>query len=299
MSEYITRANVLQFKDNLRHQVQQKGSRLLGAVSVEPITGEAHHFEILGKSTARLKSDRHGEATASDILHTRRRVTIQDFYDMIWLDKEDKIRMLIDPTSKYSQAISFGLGRKIDELVYDAALGNATEVTDISAGTTSTVALPSTQVVDEDTGAADSNLNFEKLNETLRLFRGNEVDDSEQLSFILNADALHALLAESEIQNIDTNSVRPLVNGQINSFMGFNFIRYEDLDGTADGTDTDPVDCIAFAKSGMGFAMGQDIMTEIERRNDRHYLTQVYASMTGGCVRIEDEKVVKIECVQS
>jgi hypothetical protein len=110
---------------------------------------------------------------------------------------------------------------------------------------------------------------------------------------------LHALLNDTTITSADYNTVRALVRGELNEFMGFRFVMTERLDGTADGTDTDPVICLAFAKTGIGLAIGQDIDVRISERDDKSYSTQVYASATFGATRIEDEKVISIQCVQA
>ena len=154
-------------------------------------------------------------------------------------------------------------------------------------------------VVDEDFGTADSNLSFAKLNEARKKLKQNNIDMNEPMFCIANASALAALLLESEIQSIDTNTVRALVAGEIDTFMGFKFIHYEALSGVADGTDTDPVDVLCYAKSAIGLGLGQDIKVRISERDDKSYSTQVYASMTIGAVRIEEEKIAIIECVQA
>ena len=48
-----------------------------------------------------------------------------------------------------------------------------------------------------------------------------------------------------------------------------------------------------------GLAVGADIQTRITERADKNYATQVFLSMTIGATRIEDEKVVEIECTES
>jgi len=42
--------------------------------------------------------------------------------------------------------------------------------------------------------------------------------------------------------------------------------------------------------------MGQDINVKISERNDKSHATQVYASMTLGATRIEENKVHVLEC---
>lgn len=59
MSVQITTAFVEQYKGNVEHLVQQKGSRLREAVEVETVTGKNAYFEQLGKTTAQQRTSRH------------------------------------------------------------------------------------------------------------------------------------------------------------------------------------------------------------------------------------------------
>lgn len=297
MASTIDIAFVRQFEDNLRHLSQQQGSRLRETVMQEMVTGKSHDFERLGKTAALPDTTRHGDTPIIDVPHSRRRVNLVDRDWGALIDDKDRVRLLIEPTSAYAENAVWSLGRDMDDIIIAAAMGNSTSID--ASGTTSNIALPTTQIVDEDFGAADSNLTIEKLIEARRILMRNNVNMNEDLFFVANASALASLLNEAEIQSIDTNTVRALVAGQIDSFMGFKFIHTEQLLGTADGTDTDPVQCFAFARSGMALALGRDISARISERDDKKYSTQVYASMTVGAVRVEEEKVVQVQCVQS
>lgn len=297
MSTEVNKAFVQQFADNLIHLAQQKGSRLLPSVMVKKVTGKYAHFDRLGKTAAQKRTSRHGDTPLIDTPHSRRRAVLEDYEWADLIDSQDELRMLIDPRSSYAEAGAWALGRTMDDIIISAAGGNARSID--SSDSSSNVAFDSNMVVDEDFGTADSNLTFEKLNEAKRKLRGNDIDPDEPLYCVVNADALHSLLTESEIQSIDTNTVRALVRGDLNTFMGFNFIHSERLEGVADGTDTDPIDVLCYAKSALGVALGEDIKVRMSERDDKSYATQVYASMTMGAVRIEEEKIAKIECVQS
>lgn len=298
MSNEINKAFVQQFSSNIIMLAQQQGSRLSGAVMQKDINGKYAHFDRVGLLAAQEKTTRHAEVAYQDTPHSRRRVTIGDFYTVDLVDDEDEVRLLIDPKSAYAKTMANALGRKIDDLILEAATGNSTSVDSSDAG--SNVALPSNQVVDEDFGTgSDTNLTLEKMIEAKRIIEGNDVDPSDEKTFVANADGIANLLNDTTITSADYNSLKPLVNGEINRYLGANVVRTERLRGTADGTDTDPVQCLYLAKSGIGFAKGRDISVKMDKIPERHYATQVYASMTGGAVRVEEEKVVKIECVQS
>ena len=297
MSTQVNVAFTQQFSANLIHLSQQKGSKLHGTVMTKSVTGKYAHFERLGATSAVKRTTRHGDTPLIDTPHSRRRVGLEDYEWADLIDDQDEIRMLIDPKSPYAMAGAWALGRTMDDLIVAAVTGNATSVS--AADAAATVPLPAGQTIGNDFGATDSNLTLEKLIEARRILTKNEVDMSEELYLVHNASALAALLNDTTITSADYNSVRALVSGQIDTFLGFKFIHCERLSGIADGTDADPVLCLAYVKSAIGLAMGKDISTRISERDDKSYATQVYASMTAGATRIEDEKVISIECVQA
>lgn len=297
MSIEINKAFVQQFSDNLMHLSQQKGSRLVDSVMMQQVTGKYAFFDRLGATSAVKRTSRHGDTPLIDSPHSRRRVQMDDYEWADLIDKQDKIRMLTSPESDYVQAGAWALGRSMDDEIIRALTGNA-EAIDAS-DSASNVALPTGQIVDEDFGSADSNLTVAKLREAKRILDSNDVDPEEERFMIVNASALSSLLGETEVTSADFNTVRALVQGELDTFLGFKFIRTERLLGTADGTDTDPVLCVGYARSALGLALGQDINARISERDDKSYATQVYACMTMGATRVEEEKVVSVQCVQS
>lgn len=208
-----------------------------------------------------------------------------DWADLI--DQEDKVRMLISPQSEYAQAGAWAMGRAMDDAIIDAASGNA--FGGVAGG--STVALPSGQKIVH----GSAGLSVTKLIEAKEILDAADIDPEEERYLVCTSKQLSDLLAITQITSADFNSVKALVQGEIDTFMGFNFIRTERLDTNSSSNRL----VLAFAKSGIGLAVGSDIQTRISERADKNYATQVFLSMTIGATRIEDEKVVEIECTES
>lgn len=79
MSIQITTAFVEQYKANVYHLTQQKGSKLRRAVRVETVTGKNAYYEQLGSTSARLRTSRHADTPRMDTPHSRRRVSLADY----------------------------------------------------------------------------------------------------------------------------------------------------------------------------------------------------------------------------
>ena len=287
MSVQITTAFVEQYKSNVFHLSQQKGSRLRDAVRTETVVGKSHFFERIGSTAAQKRTSRHSDTPRVDTPHSRRKVTMEDYDWADLIDQEDKVRMLISPESEYAQAGAWAMGRAMDDAIIDAASGNV--FGGVAGG--STVALPSGQKIVH----GSAGLSVTKLIEAKEILDANSVDPEEPRYCVVTSKQLSDLLAITQITSADFNSVKALVQGDIDTFMGFKFIRTERLDTNSSSNRL----VLAFAQSGIGLAVGSDIQTRITERADKNYATQVFLSMTIGATRIEDEKVVEIECTES
>lgn len=287
MSIEITTAFVEQYKSNVFHLAQQKGSRLRDAVRTETVVGKSHFFERIGTAAAQKRTSRHSDTPRMDTPHSRRKVTMDDYDWADLIDNEDKVRMLISPQSEYAMAGAWAMGRAMDDAIIAAATGNA--YGGVSGGTT--VALPAAQKV----AAASGGLTLDKLIEAKEILDGNDVDPDEARYLIATSKQMSDLLALEKVTSSDYASIKALVQGEINTYLGFNFIRTERLG--LDGSSNRQV--LAFTQSGIGLAVGSDVSTRISERADKNYATQVFLSMTIGATRIEDEKVVEIACVEA
>lgn len=293
MSNQITTAFAQQYSANVELIFQQQGSRLRKYVTEDPMGAEYKYFDRVGSVTAQLKGARHADVSYSDTPHSRRRISFEDFYHADMIDKEDKLRMISDPTSEYVQTAVYALGRKMDEIILDAALGTAYSG---KTGSTS-VSFPSSQqiAVDyvESGSAANSHLTIAKLREALRLLESQEaVMEGEPLVCILNAKAKNSLLQTTEMTSSDYNTVKALVGGQLNTFLGMEFCRTELV--RQDGSSYDRI--IVMPKSAIKMAVASDVSAKVEQIPHKFYNYQVLAEMSAGATRMWEEKVVEIKC---
>ena len=283
MSSQITTAFVQQYSNNVQMLSQQKGSLLRNAVDSETIVGKNAFFEQVGQATAQKRVSRHSDTPQIDTPHARRRVSMVDYEYADLIDKQDQVRTLIDPTSSYAQAAAFALGRAMDDEIISAVSGNA-----FSGETGSTtVALPSAQKITE---SGTDGLTIAKLRSAKEKFDSASVDPSIPRYIVVGPKQISDLLGTTQVTSSDFNTVKALANGEITSFLGFNFITSNRLSIASNKRL-----CLAFAMDGIKLALGQDIMTRIDERSDKGYATQVYVCMTMGASRMEEEKVVTIE----
>lgn len=293
MSTQITTAHVQQYKSNVEFLVQQKGSRLRGAVRVESQVGKNAFYDQIGVASAQELVTRHADTPRMDTPHARRRVTLRDFVYADLIDQEDMIRILIDPAGKYTTAAMWALGRSMDDIIIEAVQATAytgetgSSTTSYDSGMTVDV-----QVRDTGVSASDWGLNVAKLIEAKRLLDANDVDPDEPRYIAVNATQMASLLKTTKATSADYASVKALVKGEIDSFMGFKFLQTNRITQDANSDDN----CPFWARDGLLLAIGRDIMADIGPRRDKNNATQVLCKMSIGATRMQEDKVGYIEC---
>jgi|TARA_R100001244_G_scaffold42790_1_gene38577 hypothetical protein len=286
MSSQITTAFVQQYSSNVQLLSQQKGSLLRNAVRVESQVGKNAFYDQVGSATAQKRLSRHADTPQLDTPHARRRVSLVDYEYADLIDDQDKVRTLIDPTSPYSQATAFAMGRAIDDEIISAAFGTAYTG---ETGSTSTT-FPSGQVVS--VGSPVAGLSIAKLVEAKQLLDEANVDTTLPRYVAVAPEQLADLLNITTVTSSDYNTVKALVQGEIDTFLGFKFIVSTRLSSES-GVNRR---VIAWAEDGLLLSIGKDITAKIDERADKGYATQVYYAMSIGATRMEEEKVVEIKC---
>jgi len=289
MSFEITTAFVQQYSGNVALLSQQKGSRLRACVREEPQVGKNAFYDQIGATTARKRTERHGDTPLISTPHSRRRVALVDYDWADLIDDLDKVKMLIDPQSSYAMNAAFAMGRAMDDAVIEAF--TSTAYTGEEGGTS--ITFPSAQQID-----ISGTLTLAYLTQAKETLDAAEVDPETPRYFMLSANVLSDLLQIEKLTSADYATVKALVQGDIDTFMGFKFLRSErlPLDRTTTGGGSGDRSCFAWAQDGLLLAVGQNPIGKIDQRADKNYSTQVYYSMAIGATRMEEAKVVEVIC---
>lgn len=288
MSVEITTAMVEQYGANVQLLSQQKDSRLEKAVRIENgIVGENAFFDQIGQAAAKKRTTRHADTPRMDTPHARRRVSLEPYDYADLLDKPDKVRTLIDPVNGYARAAAAAMNRAKDDVIITAAVG--TSYTGQKGSTA--VSLPSSQKVVH----ASAGLTLAKLIDAKALFGENDVDEDIPLHIAVAQKQITNLLNDSTLTSADYNTVKLLVKGEINTFMGFEFHRSQRLGTDSDGNRQ----VMAWAEDGILLAIGMNVEVDIGPRRDKNNSIQVFYSMDIGATRMEEKKVVEVACVEA
>jgi len=290
------------FESQWRRLAQQVDSRLSGAVSVTTgCTGEVNYrdqIKPIEVSSLGTPSQNRIAATAISEIQTQKRANYPekfqavkhfDEFDEVWLAEQSK------PTSQTFLEFKAGFNRKMDDLIIAAATGTSKTGNNGAVDTD----LPTSQVVSVDTGGTGSGMNLDKILNAKQLMEENEVFgqdiDGDEAYLVLNAKALRALYDEAKITSSDyAGELQALYNGEIDQFLGFNFIRTERL-AVASNIRT----CFAFVKSGIALDIWQNPKFKLSERNDFNDAAQLRGTAAAGATRLEEVKVVEIPCDES
>ena len=287
MSTQISTAFVNKFKADANLVVQQLLSAFRDKVTIEPMIKDKAFFEYVGKQNMQQRVTRHSKVTYADTPHTRRMVAATEWFTADMVDKADIARILIDPTNKYLTAMRGAANRKIDSMIATALSGTAYGGVD---GTTS-YSLGSANKV----AAGGVGMSVGKLMDALEIFNGFDIPPEWEKWCAIGPKQVTDLLSEVEVASADYNMLRPLVEGKVARFMGFNFVMSNQL--TTNGSTTRY--CPAWVKPGITLGLNYDITTEVTIMPEYHYSYQVYLAMMLGAARMEEECVVEISCIES
>lgn len=222
------------------------------------------------------------------------------------VDRKDKLQNIHDPESEYGKAGRMAIARSTDDVLVAAALGTAASGEDGSTAT----ALGNAQKIAAVSGGAISAGNVNSLLEAKHLFDQAEVIGMRY--FVHNASFLRGLLGQTQVTSADFNTVKALVQGEIDTYLGFKFIHIERLpvansagiafdantglysaSGAASQGGTE-VSNFAFVGDGLLLGKNQEAFGRVTERDDMSFSNQVYVSMDFGGVRMEEVKVVEV-----
>jgi len=288
MSQQFETALVKQFHSNVERLLQQQGSILKDCVRNEPQASEEQFWDQIGATTSVEVFTKNPDSPQVDTPHARRRVTMRKFHTGDFLDSFEKAQALVDPTNIYVQNFVDALSRDRDDVIINAFFADAFTG---KAGATTTV-FPAGNIIPVNFGGTDIGLTIEKLIEAQRLLLSFQNQKGRQPWYIaITSRQLSDLLNNTKVQSADYNSIKALVAGDVDTFMGFKFKLTERLTLSATHQAV-PV----WVKDGVLHATGIEITTRVAEREDKSFNWYAYARAMFGATRMQEGKVLQILC---
>lgn len=298
MSDPITTSFVTEFETNVALLLQQTDSRLAGACTQYALKGEsAEVLEQFGSTAAVTGLARHADTPIIDVPQDRRWCYPTDADWGTIIDKQDKLRQLIDPMGPITRAGAAAMNRQKDDQIVEAIFGTAhtgktgATLTSFAAG----------QIVANTVGSSSaSGLNVAKLRAARKILRKNEVDLEAEMPYCaLSADKEDDLLNEAQFISSEYNGSAPVLqDGRLRSFMGFEFIHSERFaGGAAYSGSVSGYEIPVWVKSGIGLGTWEGMVANVAPSPLKRFNWVVYMKQTVGATRLEEKRVVKIQAV--
>jgi len=262
-------------------QAYQAKAQLVGATRQRRgVEGSTAKFPKVGKGVATLRIPQ-TDVTPLNVDFSQVTATLQDWNAAEYSDIFMQQKVNFDERQELVQVVSSAIGRRQDQLLLDALTASSTSNT-----------------VSNDIGGTDTNLNLDKLLAAKKLLDKGNVPPQDR-HMVIHANSLASILGEQKLTSSDYASVKALVAGEINTFLGFTFHVLGDrtegglaIDGSSDRT------VWAFHKDALGYAEGMGPKTEINYVPEKTSFL-VNSMFSAGAVAIDAEGIVQITCRES
>jgi Phage capsid protein len=290
---------VTEYATNWEHLAQQKMAKTRECVMVDTVNGKEKKYNQMAPSEMDAVTIRAGDTRISDTDLPARWLRPYPLDKAFLFDEWDEtfLGQVVLPQSESIQNHAMAYNRSVDRTVISAAL-NVAYTGEIGVDP---VSLPASQIIAVnfvETGTvANTGLTIGKLRQAKYLLDAADVDDEDPRYFAFTAKSLQDLLRTTEVTSHDYNTIKALVEGNVNTFMGFTFKRISNKIMPLD-TVADVRTCVAWAKSGIKITdSGKEV--HIDVRPDKSHALQIRTVAALGGTRMEEVKVVAVMCDES
>ena len=258
-------------------QAYQGQRALAGLTRERSVEGSIVKFPTIGKGTASIRVPQ-TDVTPMSVSYNSVQATMQDFIAAEYSDIFNQAKINFQDRAELVQVVGGAIGRRMDQVVLDAL-----------------TAASGTLTVANSVGGSNTNLNVAKLRDTKKQMDAKNVPSQGRV-IIAHANNMDALLAETQVTSSDFATVKALVTGEVNSFLGFRFISLGDrdegglaIDGSSDRT------VFAFHKDAMGLGINMAEKTKVDYIPEK--TSFLIASMfSAGAVAVDPEGIAKLTC---
>ena len=273
---------------------RQEKSLLFDRVYVKPdVTGKCFYQDQIGKWEMTAKTSVNPDTPQNDPNLSRTRIDIATYNDARMLDRSLRLQEFSDPMSQTSICLSSSVGIQMDKIIYEALGGTAYRG---ETGSTSvTFPAAKTVKVDLETSGTNTGLTTTKVRRAAKMLDAQGVPHYDR-TFVCSATGLEQMLGTTVVTNSDYNSVKALVSGELDTWMGFKWVVLPD--GIIN-VSSNIADYYAFQKTGICFGMLEELFLRIEERADKSYSKQIYYEINAGAARLEEAKVIKVKSDES
>ena len=276
MAIQVSNAFVTLFDAEVK-QAYQGESALRNTVRLRTgVEAATHKFPKIGKGVATVRVPQ-TDVTPLNVTYAQVTCTLSDYIAAEYSDIFNQAKINFDERQELVQVVSKSIARRQDQMIIDALTNSSTSLTVASS-----------------VGGANTNLNLDKLLAAKKALDAKNVPPTDRF-VVIHANNLASLLDETEVKSSDFNTVKALVAGQLDTYLGFKFITIGDRDEGGLAIASGDRKVYAFHKQAVGMAEGMGLTTRIDYIAEK--TSYLVASMfSAGAVAIDAEGIVEITC---
>lgn len=292
---------VKMYTANVQAALAKKGGLIYPMFSQGSYKGEKSQIiDFIGPVEFIERDVPYGDTKLTEVEHTSRWISGREYDCAILVDRLDTLKMIYDPTNPYVERMREAAARRMDAIAMNAMFATAKS----GKEGTDNVAFQASNIV----AHGGTRMSVAKLRAMRKLIKKRHVDLRSVRPWMgVTAEQVDDLLGEVAVGSSDYNAIKPLVDGEVTSFMGFNFVSYEDGNAAVAGnsipsfTDTGPVtvrQLPVWVPDGMHFGLWEGLTIIINNRPDKNNIKQIHATFTAGATRVEEDKVFQLQVVE-
>ena len=204
----VNNAYVAEFSTQVQHAYQ--GSQLLREAvdMVTGVNGATYQWPTVGAAVAQARPALGTDLSMNAGEFGNKKAIASDYYSHDYVDSFDQMKVNFSISQAYSERMGKALGRICDQVILGAIAADVAVTKSVAA----------------DFGGSASGLTLDKVIEAAELLNQDEADEDRFM--VVHSKSLSSLLKDAKVTSAEYNTVRALTTGEIDSFMGFKFIRF-------------------------------------------------------------------------
>jgi len=278
MPASLSNVAIQQFHDMFTNVYQ--GAAYLGNTSQTTMNcvGDAYKWPIQGEGLMVARGAYQSLIPVSDLTYEQITTTFQDFVLNLPVDIFQQAELQIDVLSQLGQTHAKAAGRMEDQSILNA----------LDAAT-----LPAANIIAD----GGTNMSVAKLRQAAAQLDEQNVDPDDRF-LVMTPSQLQALLGEDEPTNTLYVNTRTLMNGQLDTFLGFKIYTLGTRTEGGVPKTGNIRSCFAWQRSAMGRAYSMTPVTEIEW-SAPHQSWLTISRMRLGSSALLPKGIIEINCDES
>ncbi len=281
MSIELSDVLVKKFENEAIQAFQDSGANLRSAVRVRDAKGaQSVQYNVMGKAIANERTSIQTPIPLADVSHTPKVATVKNYVVSEMTDIFLNNQVGFDERQELVETMTMALNRRLDQVIIDS-LDLATI----------------TKTVGDDIGGSADNLNVAMFAKAAELL-GSDVPDMDR-HWLCHDIGFYHFLQEADVKTIDSNLRKPLTDGKLPSYMGFDIHKIGTRsEGGLEVPASDHRTNYAWQKSAIGLAlnMAPRIKIDWEPSYGAH---RVSGYLSAGAVVIQEDGVSQITLDES